>query len=405
MTSNRSKHGRTQPPRWRRVALLAAVVTLVALGALRLALPGLMLERVNARIAAIGPYAGHVDAVEVALWRGSYALRGVTVRKRSGRVPEPFVHAARVEAMLDWGDLVRGRATAAARVDGAHFTIVHGNGAAASQTGEGVPWHALLSGMLPLPLADVTIGDARLRFIDRAANPPVDLSLDQFDARLAGLAGGEAVLALDASAPGGAPARVRGTFDATPPLEHLHFTLHVRDLELARINDLLQSYLRLDVASGRGDVRFRVIASRGRISGQLAPRFAGLDVFDAAQDLRAQQDGLLRALREGIADVLKHAFEEADADGERRFNAVIDVDARWDASERDPFAALLQILVRSFGSLGDVSPSRLHRARERPPGPAAAPRSRLVQADQSQRASSAAVTRPSRLRSTKSKSL
>lgn len=66
---------------------------LVVLVALSIALPYLVRNYLNDKLANMGDYRGHVTDVDLALWRGAYKINGLEIIKVDGKVPVPFVKA------------------------------------------------------------------------------------------------------------------------------------------------------------------------------------------------------------------------------------------------------------------------------------------------------------------------
>ncbi len=69
------------------------MVVLGILVAARVALPFVVREAINRRLAAIPEYTGEVGRVGVSVWRGAYTLHEAVVQKRNGEVKEPFFRA------------------------------------------------------------------------------------------------------------------------------------------------------------------------------------------------------------------------------------------------------------------------------------------------------------------------
>ena len=72
------------------IALGAVILLLVAV---RLALPSIVLHQVNSRLMALEAYDGHVDDIDLALWRGAYRIDGIRIVKTGAKHPTPFFSA------------------------------------------------------------------------------------------------------------------------------------------------------------------------------------------------------------------------------------------------------------------------------------------------------------------------
>ena len=67
---------------------------LILLIAIRIALPYILLKLVNRELQNIPGYTGHVDDINVALYRGAYKIKMIKLEKTGGKVPVPFFFSA-----------------------------------------------------------------------------------------------------------------------------------------------------------------------------------------------------------------------------------------------------------------------------------------------------------------------
>ena len=58
---------------------------------------------------ALDSYDGHVDDIDLALWRGAYRIDGIRIVKTGAEHSTPFFSADRVDFSVEWRSLMRGR--------------------------------------------------------------------------------------------------------------------------------------------------------------------------------------------------------------------------------------------------------------------------------------------------------
>jgi len=73
--------------RWPLIGLASLVVLLVAL---HLALPYLVRNYLNDKLADMGEYRGQVVDVDLAWWRGAYQINGLKIVTLAARCPCPY---------------------------------------------------------------------------------------------------------------------------------------------------------------------------------------------------------------------------------------------------------------------------------------------------------------------------
>ena len=96
--------------RWPLIGLASLIVLLVAL---HLALPYLVRDYLNDKLADMGDYRGQVADVDLAWWRGAYQINGLKIVKTTGKVPVPFLDAPLIDLSVSWHALWYDRAVVA----------------------------------------------------------------------------------------------------------------------------------------------------------------------------------------------------------------------------------------------------------------------------------------------------
>ena len=93
-------------------------VIIVILG-IRFVAPLVVLRGLNRYLADFSPiYSGHVDDLNLSLFRGAYRIQGVELRlKAPGKQPDRFVYGRAIDVSLDWRELFKGRITTDIEVD------------------------------------------------------------------------------------------------------------------------------------------------------------------------------------------------------------------------------------------------------------------------------------------------
>lgn len=171
--------------RWPLVGFASLVALLVAL---HLALPYLVRDYLNDKLADMGDYRGEVRDVDLAWWRGAYQINGLKIVKVSGKVPVPLLEAPLIDLSVSWHSLWYDRAVVAeVTFVRPELNFVDGGNKQNSQTGQGTDWRQQLEKLLPITLNDVRIEQGTLTFRNFNSSPPVDLKATQLDASIRNL--------------------------------------------------------------------------------------------------------------------------------------------------------------------------------------------------------------------------
>lgn len=291
----------------------------VLLVAARIALP-FAIERYLDRVLARDPvYVGHVGDVDVALWRGAYAIDDVVIEKRSGRVPVPLFAAERVDLSILWSALFRGALVAEIDFEAPRLNVVRGRGAATRQTGAETDWRRTVEELFPLRIDRVTARRGEVHYRDFHADPQVDVHVGGVQLELQNLTNSRdiaesrvATVSLDGVPMGQGRVSLSGDFDPLRAPPTFDVDLTVRGAALTQWNDFLRAYAGFDVEAGTFELYAELQADGGRFEGYVKPFFTDVDVlrFEEERD----EQSLFASLWEAIVGTAAEVLEDQEHD-------------------------------------------------------------------------------------------
>lgn len=331
------------------LVVLGAALLLVTL---HLALPYLVRDYLNDKLATMGDYYGRLERVGLAWWRGAYRIEGLKIVKQEGRIPVPFLDAPAIDLAVSWRSLWHDRAVVARVVfERPELNFVDGATAKDSQSGEGVDWREQLEKLLPITLNEVRIEDGRLAFRNFQSDPPVNLQATAVNAVLHNLTnvdGGQGRVArLEATARvlGQAPLETSARFDPFDEWRNFEWNLRITDIELHRLNAFSRAYGRFDFKAGRGDLVLEVEAEKARLDGYVKPLLRNVDVFDWQQDVEKEEKGFLRGLWEALVGGGQTVLKNQRKD---QFATRIELSGTLEQPDISPLQAFAAILRNAF---------------------------------------------------------
>lgn len=336
--------------RWPLWILATIVVLLVAL---HIALPYLVRDYLNEKLANMGDYRGQITDVDLALWRGAYKINGLKIVKVDGKVPVPFVDAPLVDLSVSWHSLWYDHAVVAqVRFFKPQVNFVDGGANKQnSQTGKGTDWRAQLGKLLPITLDEVQINDGRITFRNFNSKPPVNMNATNVEASIYNLTNvvdnkgkrdarfeGKALLL------GQAPLETSATFDPLSNFEDFEFRLRARDLELKRMNDFASAYGKFDFNAGHGDVVIETPPTRAS-SGLHQTAAARRRRVQLATGCREQNKGIFRSIWEALVGGTETVLKNQ---GKNQFATRVELSGSVHQQDISAFEAFLQILRNGF---------------------------------------------------------
>ncbi|WP_314410170.1 DUF748 domain-containing protein [Pseudomonas kuykendallii] len=335
-------------PLW--IALALVLLLLVA----HLALPYVVRDYLNGKLADMGEYRGQIADVDLAWWRGAYRINGLVIEKASGDVPVPLLEAPLIDLSVSWHSLWYDHAVVAQVIfQSPKLNFVDSEDPKQDQTGEGVDWRDQLEQLLPITLNEVRVVEGRLAFRNFQSQPPVDVFASEVDASVYNLtntasADGRRVATFKGHAAlfGQAPLEASASFDPFTNFEDFQLRLRMTDLELKRLNDFSRAYGKFDFAAGTGDLVIEAEAQNAQLSGYIKPLLRDVDVFNWKQDVENREKGFFQGLWEAVVGGGQTVLKNQSKD---QFATRIELSGSMKGdSHVNPFQAFVAILRNAF---------------------------------------------------------
>ncbi|WP_122314647.1 DUF748 domain-containing protein [Pseudomonas cichorii] len=337
--------------RWPLWILATVVILLIAINA---ALPYLVRNYLNDKLADMGDYRGQITDVDIALWRGAYKINGLNIVKVDGKVPVPFVKVPIIDLAVSWPALWNNHAVVARMVviEPELNFVDGGPDKQASQTGQGTDWRTQLNKLLPITLDEARIENGRITFNNFTSTPKVKIEADRVNASLYNLTNvvdveGKRDARFEGKARmlGGATVESSATFDPLSDFQDFDFRLRATGIYLRRLNDFASAYAKFDFNAGNGDLVIEAQATDGQLSGYIKPLLRNVDVFNWKQDVENQNKGFFRSIWEalvgGSETVLKNQKQN-------QFATRVELSGSVRQQDISGFQAFLQVLRNAF---------------------------------------------------------
>ena len=263
---------------------------LVLLIAFRIALPYILLHYVNKQLASIKGYKGHVEDIDVSLYRGAYTIQGIRLDKVSGKIPVPFFKADEMDLSIEWRALFHGSVVAEIEVEKPVFNFVNGPTKATTQTDIDKHWTKVIDNLLPFKLNRVELKNGEVHYRDFYSSPQVDIFARQVHVLAENLSNAKhAKGSLPSTAVGTAvvyngSAKVNVKIDPFSRVPVFDLNAQLTNVDLTHLNNFLQAYGNFDVERGDFSMYSEVAAKDNRISGYTKPIIKDIKVVSWKED-------------------------------------------------------------------------------------------------------------------------
>jgi hypothetical protein len=288
----------------------------VALIVFRLMLPSILLRYVNRQLTLIDGYEGHVDDIDVSLYRGAYTIRGIKLDKTGGKIPVPFFNAETIDLSVEWRALFHGRVVAEIITNKPELNFVKGPNKETSQTNIDSDWKVVVDHLIPFKLNRFEINEGEIHYRDFHSSPKVDVKAQHVH-----------VLAENLTNANHAKDSLPSTVSATASVYDGNVSLNMKidplyktptfdanakmtTLTLSKLNDFLRAYGNFDVEKGTFSLYTEAAAKDGKITGYTKPIIKDMKVVSWKED----KDQPLKFIWESLIELVGWVLNNKDKD-------------------------------------------------------------------------------------------
>ncbi len=261
----------------------------------RLLLPYVALIGINWALAnKLKTYDGHVNDLDLSLYRGAYQLQGLELKKKNSLAP-PLLYVVQIDLSLAWRTLLQGNVTGDVELLESQVRIIDSDEKKKKQFGNDEPgWKEALSVIFPITIESLTVKNSAVFFSNSklTKSKPVQIGKINLTARhLRSRPEGndDALSPFEGSAILQDHAKIKfdGKLDALA--KELRFDLNASLINFRPkdINPILLTYLPLNLTKGELSIYAEVATSEKDMVGYAKVFLKNIDVIAAQQDLKS----------------------------------------------------------------------------------------------------------------------
>jgi Domain of Unknown Function (DUF748) len=301
----------------RRVWLSIAAVLVLALVALRVALPVIVKKYVNKTLNGLDGYSGSVADIGISLWRGAYQIEDLRIVKTGGKTSVPFVSAETIDLSVEWKALLHGSIVAEIELFDPKLNFINAENPQESQSKANKSWTDTVRQLVPFDINRFAIYGGQIHYRDFDAKPRVDVFVQKLDATARNLTnsnsfGKNLYASFDgkAVAMGSGKIGFHGQLDPYAKTPTFEFAFGLDGLQLKQLNPFLRAYANVDAEAGTISLDAEFAASHGRFRGYAKPFIHDLELVNWNDQNKNFFGKLWESAAQLVADVLKNHSDE-----------------------------------------------------------------------------------------------
>jgi autotransporter translocation and assembly factor TamB len=235
--------------------IIASVV--IVLVVLRAALPSIALSTLNKMLdKKMGVYQGHVQDLDLSLYRSAYQLQGLEIKKRNSKA-EPLLYIRQIDLSIAWRALLKKHLTMDVTVDEGKVQFLDSGDKSKKQIGNEEPkenWSAVFDTIIPIKIETLKMHNSSITFDNHDLKVEMPLKLEKMELEAKDLRSRKSdelsPVKFTAILQEHAPIKVSGHLDILKDFPEGDFDAEVVHFKIPTVNNFLRAYIPIDITKG-----------------------------------------------------------------------------------------------------------------------------------------------------------
>ena len=329
-----------------KLKILLSIVALLIV--VRIFLPYIALHYANKTLASMDGYFGHIDDIDLAIYRGAYVIKDIYIDKLDSTSQQrvPFISSQVIDLSVEWISLFHGRIVGELEFTDPVLIFTKDKAEPAAIQKDTNDFRKVLKDFMPLKINRFQIINGKIQYIDSTSSPKVNIAMTNTQVLAENLSTVQDTALL--------PARVTASADVykgklelkmklDPLAESPTFDMNaeLQNTSLPDLNDFLKAYAKFDVHAGTFGLYTEVASKDGKYKGYVKPIIKDLDVIGDEDRHDSFFNKLYEAVVGAAGVILKNSEEEQVA-------TKVPIEGEYGETTVGTWRAIIEVLRNAF---------------------------------------------------------
>lgn len=338
----------TQTRKDRHIGRWMLATTVVLLIGFRISLPYVVESYLNNQLDQMVTYTGHIEDVDISLWRGAYQINGVTIVKRTAPAT-PLFAAPSIEMSLYWSKLLDFSLVGRIEMKRPEVNFVDSKKPERRQTGNEESWDQVIGGLMPIRLDYFGVHEGKIHLRNFDKSPPIDIYLSDVKIDATNLTNSLKVsetrvaeIEVTAKAMDQADVDAHVTLDPLSSKPDFDLQFKMTNLNLKKLSPFMRAYTSVDFERGFFDLVTEASVHKNKISGYMKPIVRDFKILDWQKD---KKKGVAEVIEESVIAAAMQVFKNQKKD---QFATRVPLEGSLSEKETDIWVITKNIFRNAF---------------------------------------------------------
>ena len=327
--------------------IIGSIILLLII--LRLLLPYIVLRYANNTLANMNGYYGHVQDIDIALYRGAYQLNNIYINKLDSatRKQTEFFKAQTIDLSVEWRALFEGSLVGELELLSPKLVFTKDKAEIGQVAKDTNDFRKVLKDFMPLKVNRFEVHNGSIHYVDSTSAPKVDISLKNTYILARNLKNTSdkkeklpSSVVARANAYGG-NLSLNMKLDGLAKEPTFDLTAQMTSANLVDLNDFFKAYGKFDVSKGSLALYSEFAADNGNFKGYVKPIVKELQV----KGTEDKHDPFLQKAKETVIDAAAHVLKNPK---KKQVATKVNVEGSFHDSHTDIMGAVWEVLKNAF---------------------------------------------------------
>ncbi|MEZ5059587.1 MAG: DUF748 domain-containing protein [Saprospiraceae bacterium] len=324
---------------------------LIFLLAIRIALPyGIKWYLNNRVLNDMDTYTGSVTDVDLALYRGAYAIDSLRFVKKGVELEKDFIVVPRLDLSVQWKALFDGEIVGEIETYDPVINFAFSEEEDNSQTGTEEDWTEIVKRLIPIKINRFTMNNGTIALTNVIAEPATDFPLEKFNLEILNIQNvkEEEAEALPSKIKvSGYASNFRGNLKAEADamllkrIPDFDYNLSFEGIDITSLNPLFKHYAGMDAEEGTVSLYSELVLKDGDYEGYLKPIVKDMKIFAWKEENRKLGQFITEFFSQGIKEIFENQPRE-------QFATRIPIEGDLNDPKIDIWTTIISSLVNAY---------------------------------------------------------
>ncbi len=328
-----------------------SIAIILVLVVIRLILPTVVLRYVNKSLSELDEYYGHVEDIDLHLYRGAYEIKEIKIVKIQKQASKndtiPFFSSPSVDLSIEWKSLFKGRIVSEIYFTKPVINFLNTTHRDKNLSNDTADFRKLINNLIPITVNHFEVIGGEIHYIDPYSSPKIDIFMDSIRVEANNLSNVNKTKNILPATIVATGAIYDGTFDLNIDLDALaknptfDLNAQLKRLNLVKINDMLQAYGNFDVKKGTCELYTEFAARDGQFKGYVKPIIKDLDVVQ----WNKEEGNLLQIAWETLVGTIAEVFQNQNKE---QLATKLNIQGKFNQPDISVWEAIINVLRNAF---------------------------------------------------------